>query len=697
MRLVVSFLLVLSLCPTARAELISLEWHTREAFAGGQSFGKVGPYERLIGVARFAVDPRNKRNKAIIDLENAPRNAKGLVEFRADVFILKPRTLTRGNRSLLYDVNNRGNKLALGMFNDAPGTNDPGKLEHAGNGFLFRQGYTIVWSGWSGELLPGNHRLLLEAPRATLEGRPISGVVRHEMSTDVAVDAMPLSRRPGHGSYSPTRQGEMAGVLTWRKREGDERVIIPRAQWSLVRKPIPTSKQGVGGTLEPIDLAIKGGFRLGYLYELTLESSGPIVQGLGFAGVRDLISFLRHDLSENNPLCEGRKGFISRTHGFGVSQSGRFLRHFLYEGFNADESGRRVFDGLMPHVAGGGLGSFNHRFAQPTRHNGQHEDHLYFCDNFPFTYGDSQDDFSLADGSLRRRGQADGVLRRTAQESRKLLPKILHTQSAAEYWHRAGSLVHTDTLGSKDAEIPADVRIYAFGGTQHGPASRPPSRGKADNLHNPGDYRPHLRALLVALDTWVHDGTLPPPSVYPRIDRRTLVDWDQKSSGFPGLPGVRYPEVIHRPSALDRGSDFLTDRVITQEPPKILGNYRVLVPLADADGNDTGCLLPLEVAVPLATYTGWNLRHREFGAEGELANLLGSYFPFPLTEADRSKSGDPRISIVKRYTSFAGYERRFSRARDELVKGRYLLEEDARRATRALEDARRLFPEEKAP
>lgn len=668
-----AILSLLLLASAARAELGSLEWHTREPFLGGVAFGDVGPYEKLVGVARFAVDPAHARNKVIVDLDKAPRNRDGKVEFASDVYLLRPKDPSRGNGALLYDVNNRGNKLALGMFNGASGGNEP---KDAGTGFLFRRGWSVLWCGWIGEVLPGNGRLLLQAP--VIE--PFVGVVRYEMVTDRPAESQPLSRREGHGSYSPTSKGERTGVLTWRQRETDQRVVVPRAQWSLERQPMPKVDRGVQSTLAQVRLKLAGGFRPGYLYELVCEASGPIVQGVGFAAVRDLVSHLKY----------GEKT-VKRAHGFGVSQSGRFLRHFVHEGFNADERGRRVFDGLMPHVAGGGLGFFNHRFAQPTRHNGQHEEHLYPADVFPFTYGDSDDDFERPDGVLRRRGVRDGIQRRLAKEDAKLLPKIMHTQSAAEYWHRSGSLVHTDTLGTEDAVIPANVRIYAFGGTQHGPASFPPTRGIADNLANPGDYRPQLRALLEALDAWARDGTEPPPSVYPRVDQGTLVPWRQKATGFPSLPGVRYPEVIQQPSALDHGPDFATKRVITVEPPRVLGHYRVLVPKSDADGNDLGTLLPLEVRLPLATYTGWNLRRTEFGAEGMLASLLGSYLPFPLTEADRAARGDPRPSVAKRYGSFDVYQKRWEAARDEMVRGRYLLKEDAERLDAKLKAARAAF------
>jgi poly(3-hydroxybutyrate) depolymerase len=686
--------LVLGGADTVRAELVALEIHKREAFAQGQAFGQTGPYEKLVGVARFAVDPAHLRNKEIIDLSRAPKNAEGKVEFEADIFILAPKDPAKGNGAILYDVNNRGNKLALRFFNSGPGGNDRTGPADAGDGFLFRRGYTVVWCGWIGELLPGGNRLLLRAPVASDGGKAIRGIVRYEMVSDTVADTLPLSRREGHGSYNPTAKGEKEGVLTWRMRESDERVPILRAQWSLERVPIAPVKEGVAGRLGQVRLRLSGAFRPGYIYELVCEAEGPIVQGLGFAAVRDLISFLRYDASEKNPFRVNNKPALGRAHAFGVSQSGRFLRHFLYLGFNVSESGAKVFDGLMPHVAGGGLGFFNHRFAQPTRHNGQHEEHLYPGDMFPFTYGTGPHVFlRRPKGTPDAVVQSDGIQRRTEMENPKLLPKVMHTQSAAEYWHRSGSLVHTDPLGTRDAEIPENVRIYAFGGTQHGPAGDPPGRGSADNLHNPGDYRPFLRALLDALDAWSRDQTLPPPSVYPRVEDGNLVEWRQAGTGFPSLPGVRYPEVIQRPHLLDFGPSFAGEGVITIEPPRIKGDYVVKVPKSGADGNDLGTLLPPEVAVPLATYTGWNLRSRSAGAEGMLASLTGSYIPLAKTRSERRASGDPRASIEERYGTFDEYKRRFAAACADLVKQRLLLPEDAERLLASRDKVRGLFKE----
>jgi hypothetical protein len=672
------------LLPTAvKARLVKLDILHREPYAGGMAFGDTGPYEVIVGVARYAVDPDHVRNRDIVDLALAPRNADGQVEFESDVYILAPKDPAKGNGAILYDVHNRGNKLALRFFNDAPGGNRPTDEKSAGNGFLFRRGYTVVWCGWNGEVLPGDNRLLMRVPVATDGGKPIRGAVRYEISTDEPVDSLPLSRREGHGSYPPTAEGEKTSVLTWRMREGDPRVPIPREQWSLERLPVPTVNEGAGCALGQIRLKLSGGFRPGYLYELVCECQGPIVQGLGYAAVRDLISFLRHDSGEGDPLRTiGGKSAISRAHGFGVSQSGRFLRNFLYLGFNADEAGRKVFDGLMPHVAGGGLGFFNHRFAQPTRFNGQHEEHLYPIDVFPFTYGDAADPLT---------GRTDSIQRRLAAEDPKFLPKLMHTQGTGEYWNRSGSLVHTDPLGTKDAEVPANARIYTFGGTQHGPASYPPGRGFAENLLNPADYRPFLRSLLDSLDAWARDGTEPPPSVYPRIADGTLVHWQQEKTGFPSIPGVRYPAVIQAPSVLDFGPDFHAKGIVTIEPPRVGKQYGVLVPKAGPDGNELGTLLVPDVAVPIASYTGWNLRRRDVGAEGMLALLMGSSIPLPRTKAERLASGDPRQSLEERYGTFAAYRKQYSTACADLVRRGYLLDEDSERLLKGVDRVRAAF------
>ena len=668
---------------SAAADVASVAVHRRVPFAEGASFGNTGPYEKITGVVRFAVDPAHPRNKAIVDLEFAPRNAEGKVEFEADFLILTPRDPARGNRAILYEVNNRGRVLAVRAFNGGPGGNDPSTRADAGDGFLFRRGYTLVWCGWIAELVPRQLGLLMRVPRAARDGKPIRGVVRQETVVNSPAERAYLSRRDYVGSYPPTEQGEKEATLTWRMRETDPRVPIPRAQWSLERRPIPEAGRRVAGTLPPIVLRVAGGLRPGYLYELIYESEGPLVQGLGYAAVRDWVSFLRYDTSGRNPLgtLEGNP-VITRAHAFGISQAGRFLRNYLYLDFNTDESGRKVFDGLFPHVAGGGLGFFNHRFAQPSRYNEQHEDHLYPCDRFPFAYGPDRDPFS---------GRTDSVQRRTAARNPDHLPRVFHTQSMSEYWERSGSLVHTDPMGKRDVEIPENVRIYAIGGTQHGGVRDPAMRDYSENPPNWVSPRPILKALLDALDLWVRAGTAPPPSVYPRIDRGTLVGWDRNSTGFPAIPAVRYPQVIQRPHALDFGPQFASRGIITVEPPRIRGDYVVRVPKSDADGNDLGTLLPPEVAVPVATCTGWNLRGRRIGAEGMLSELMGSYLPFPSTRAGRLKRGDPRRSLEERYGNFEGFRRRFAAVCEQYVTQRFLLKEDVGRLLEECEKFRGRF------
>lgn len=647
-------LLALLVCRPSLAEVTRIEIKERTPYAEGRVFSGVGAYERLRGVAHFAVDPKVEANRQVVDLEYAPRNSAGRVEFQADFDIVAPVDRSKANGTLLYDVNNRGGIMAYGAFN--------GGADH----FLMRKGYVVVASGWIGELLPGGGRLRLQAPLATEAGRPLRGTVRTEMVPDAPADRLNIAaNRAGHGSYRPSERGLREATLTWRQREKDVRVVIPREQYKLEVQPLEPGARPE--ELPRIDFVLSGGFRPGYIYELIYEAEGPLVQGLGLAGIRDLVSFLKHDTSEQNPLrrLDGRSA-TDKAIGFGISQSGRALRMLVYDGFNADERGRIVFEGLMPHVAGAGLGFFNHRFASPTRSNGQHDSHLDPADMFPFTYGDEKDPFTGRSDSILRRARAAGVV-----------PKIMHTQTSAEYWHRSGSLVHTDPLGKRDAVIPSEVRVYAIGGAQHSPGNGMPGERRNGWLPaNPTNYLSLLRGLLTAMNAWIREGKEPPPSRYPRISDGTLVGWREAESGWCALPGVRYPEVIQQPEYLDHGPEFPTKRRLTRVPPLPKGDYIVRVPAYGPDNNERGMLQLPSVAVPVATFTGWNLRHFQVGADSELLSLTGGYVPFVRTKAEREAAGDPRFSLEERYPSFDDYLTRFTRIARELIEQRYLLEED---------------------
>ncbi len=637
----------------AEAGVTRLEITGRQPYASGQSFGTVGPYERLTGRAVFEVDPRSEANSRVVDLALAPRTTRATVEFSADFEILRPADMARGNGVLLYDVNNRGGMTAPGMFNTG------------GDDYLMRMGYTLVASGWIAELLPTAGKLILQAPVALHGGKPIRGLVRAEMAPDAPADRLSISHWAGHGSYPPTSSGLERATLTVRLREKDPRVRIRRSRWRLESRSFEAG--GRRSALPLVELVLEGGFHAGHLYELVYEAEGSIVQGLGLAGIRDLVSYLRHGRGAGHPLlASGNRTAIQATIGFGTSQSGRCLRQFLYDGFNADEQGRRVFDGIWPHVAGAGRGSFNHRFASPTRHAGQHDNHSSPVDLFPFTYGEERDPYS---------GRRDGLLRSAAAKG--VTPYIIHTQTSAEYWTRGGSLVHTDPTGTLDALIPPEVRIYAFGGAQHGPGTGLPGAASAGQQPgNPTDYRPLMRALLRSLERWIRLGEAPPPSRYPRLVDGTLAEMKPESSRWRLLPGVRYPTVIHRPEAFDFGPDWDSLRRMDRLPPRSRGVYGALVPVVGPDNNERGMLQVPTVAVPIGTYTGWNLRSPHIGAETELLSLAGSFIPFARDHRQRVEKDDPRPSLAELYLGRADYLRRIEAEVISLRAQGYLLDED---------------------
>ncbi|WP_425617112.1 alpha/beta hydrolase domain-containing protein [Anatilimnocola sp. NA78] len=654
LRLLLSLALVSSLASTSFAEVVKWEIKTREPYQAGKTFGSRGAYERLTGKVHFAIDPRDKANAAIVDLKLAPLNAKQQVEFSADFEMLVPKNQSQANGSLFYEVNNRGKNTAANL------------IDGGGDDFLCRQGFVILWSGWIAETQPGNNRWILQAPVATENGKPLQGLVRNEFNLDKPAARASVAHRANLGSYRPVRDAERNAILSYREREADPRRVVPRADWKFVVSEV--EEGGVKGQLPLVEVELQGGLQPGLIYEVVYEAEGPIVQGVGLAGIRDLVSALKYGKQpEQNPLlAKNGEPLIGRAMGFGTSQSGRLLRHYLWEGFNADEQGRKVFDGVISHVAGGGLGSFNHRFASPTRTNGQHDEHLFPADYFPFAYGEEKDPHT---------GNEDGILKKSTAS--KTTPLVFHTQSSSEYWHRSGSLVHTDPLGKQDADLPANVRIYSFGGTQHGSGSGTPGvKGNGELPASPADYRPLMRALVVAMHEALAEGKSPPPSVYPLLRKGTLANWPANDSGWPGIPGVNYPQVIQQPALLDRGPLWEKERIATLEPPLAKAMYEVRVPAIGPNGNELGTLNLPAITVPVGTYTSWNLRDSAIGAAGELLSLQGGYIPFAKTKAERLAQKDPRPSLAELYTSYDDYEAKYLAAAQKLVDDRYLLAED---------------------
>ncbi len=636
------FLCTLAVAAPAGAEVIQVRITSREPFADDVP-DKVGHYERIRGRVVYALDPEHEANQAVVDLRLAAQNGEGRVEFYGDFEIIAPLDRSLAQPTVLYDVNNRGRRR-WGM-----------------QPFFLRHGYVTVWSGWIAQVPPEPPLLRLEAPVALDEDYvPITGTVRAEMISDVATDRLAVSDRR-QLAFEPIVAALPRATLTRRHRERDAPELVPRDRWEFILTRGPREE---GSGLIEGDVRLEGGFEPGMIYELTYEAFGSVVQGAGFAAIRDFVSFLRHDDSSMNPLRDVRgRPLARRVIGEGRSQSGRALRTFLYEGFNADEQGRMVFDGVMPVISGGGQGFFNHRFASPTRTATEHSGHLYPVDVFPFTYGEETDPFTGRTDSLLRRARAGGAA-----------PKVMHFDTSSEYWHRSGSLVVTDPTGRRDSTIPDDVRIYVFGGSQHGPARGPSSRGQLPP--NPNVYQPFLEALFLALDRWVADGTPPPPSFHPRIADGTLVGWRADEAGWTALPGVEYPTAVQQPDRLDYGGEFATKRRIDRHPPvRTGGQYGVRVPALDADNNEIGVLRMPAVVTPVATHTGWNLRNPAIGAPDALLGLAGGYIPFPRTKADREASGDPRPSVEERYGSFEAYRAQIMRAAEALVAEGYLLDE----------------------
>ncbi len=641
----------------------------REPFANGHEFPLTGAYEKLTGRIYGAVNPQSRQNKIIVNLTKAPRNRRGNVEYSSDFCILKPRDMARGNGKLFFDAPNRGSKRILSFLNDAPATNDPITLAHAGNGFLMREGYTIVWCGWQGDLMAIEDWLVLNVPIATKGGRPILGLVRTEIVVDeCGVKSQPLSGDERVKSYAAASRDQSHASLTVREKSYGKRIPVAPAEWKFAvhAKDKRSGKEFVKPSAT--DLYLQSGFKPGHIYELIYTAKNPLVLGLGFAVVRDLVSFLRYAARDHagkpNPfISENTSNRITHAYAWGRSQSGRYLRDFVYHGFNEDEAHRKVFDTVAPHVAGGGRLYLNYEFARPVTSSQQHTNQLD-PELFPHTYNIIKD---------VQTGRRDGILKRPKTD-----PLIFHTQTSTEYWQKRGCLAHTDGRG-RDIALPETVRLYVIASAQHNsPFGSEPIKNASQFPVNPLPAGDVLRALMVAMDLWAVQGIVPPPSQYPTVAQGTLVSPNPKATRFPKIPGVRFVALHNRQLFLYYGRRIHQGRITVHPPTSLGGAYTILVPRVDRAGNDiAGIRLPA-IQVPVATYTGWNLRPRGL-AEGELAGLLGSFIALTKTKAERQKQRDPRLSLKERYLSHADYVDQFSRAARALVAQRYLLAADAER------------------
>ena len=648
---VIAALLLLVSAETISARVVRVEITSRQDVLGGRSFGDVGPYERILGTVYISLAVDDPRNAAIVDLKNAVNLHDGRVEFAADFMAIRPKDSRRGNGSLLLENPNRGRSRIISLVDGGDWN-----LEHdAGDAWLLRRGFTIVSLGWQWDAT-GKDALHFQALIARDHGKTITGLLRGDLMLAEARPEIPLGHlivgNIGGSEYPVAAPDDSRNELTVRDSRDAARTVIPRSHWQFANS--------IDGRLTPDNrfIHLNGGFEPGKLYEYVYVAADPVVAGGGFAVFRDFASYVKHDAHAITPA--------QRVYGEGISQNGRFLRDFLYQGFNADEDGRIALDGVLAHVAGAGRGSFNYRFAQPSR-DAQPTSSVHFpTDIFPFTDKPETDPITHATGGILDRAGASGTI-----------PKIFFSNTSYEYWGRAAALIHTSADGKRDATISDHVRIYHFTGLQHFSGPFPPAKGKGDLLgqqpQSPLPIRFFWRAMIANMDAWVRDGTEPPLSSYPRLADGTLVPLSEYA--FPHLRGVNIPHEANQGERLDFGPGWRKG-ILSVQPPRVGPAFPVLVPQVDADGNERdGIRLP-EISVPLATVTGWNLRDPSIGAPSQRISFEGSWIPFAKTAEERKRTGDPRQSIAERYANEQEYLGRYSQALDRLVSMRWILPED---------------------
>ena len=642
--------LLLTVLPL-HARVVRVEVATRTDVLDGKPFGDAGAYERITGRVYFSLPVANRHNTLIVDLGNAVNLKDGEVEFSADFIAVRPKDASKGNGSMILEVPNRGRGRIISLVDGG----DWDLAHSAGDAWLLRNGYTIVSLGWQWDAA-GAGALRFFAPIAKDHGATITGLLRGDLMLSKAMPEIPLGHLMGDtigGSEYPVRDvSDARNTLTVRDSRNAQRTVIARAGWQFAHT--------VDGKLTPSDrfIHLNGGFQPAKIYEYVYVVADPVVVGGGFAAIRDFASYAKHAADAIAPA--------RRVYGQGISQDGRFLRDFLYEGFNADEDGRMALDGMLAHVAGAGRGSFNYRFAQPSR-DAQPTSSVFFpTDIFPFTDQPERDPVT---------GETAGLLDRATAE--KVVPKIFFSNTSYEYWGRAAALIGVTADGKLDAPISDHVRIYHLTGLQHFSGPFPPEKGSGDLLgqqpQSPLPVKYFWRAMIANMDAWVRDDTPPPPSSYPRIGDGNLVPLS--AYALPAIPGLNRPHEANQGFHLDFGPNW-REGIFSIQPPTVGAPFPVLVPQVDEDGNERdGVRLP-EYAAPLATYVGWNLRDPSIGAADQRVAFEASYLPFPKTAAERAKTGDPRKSIAERYSSHADYQARYTHALDELVKQRWILEED---------------------
>ena len=645
--------------------LTKLEIKKEVPYLDGRIFGSIGSYKQLDGVAYFSVDPNEDINSKIVDIDLAPVDAEGLVRFSAHFSILQPADLNKSNRRILLDICNRGNRTVFNNFNSAGPALDPSRELEAGNGFLLRQGYIIVWCGWQADVPELDGLIGMQVPNAVKSDHEIRDKVMNWFQVNEITNRHLLSHSE-HTPYKAVYKDEDSAVLYERNHPNQPLEVIDRSSWTF------GSSENDNTEFDLTHIYMKSGFQPGKIYQLVYTAEGSRIVGLGFAAIRDFISFLKYSSQEDgNPLA----GHVDYSFAFGRSQSGRFLRHLIYLGINIDEKQRIALDGIIAHVAGAMRGEFNLRFGQPSK-----DICFIMPEMFPFTDKNQVDPVTQKSGSLL-----------SALRKNDVIPKIMFVNTSSEYWRGDAALIHTNLENKMDADEDENIRRYHFAGTQHGSGNFPPMdkivnkdgdtfRGQIP--FNAVDYNPLLRALLINLDKWVSYTDTPPKSCHPSLNKGTAVDSNSLRSKFSNLPHVNFPPILTQAMRLNYGPE-IERGIVDILPPMELDKYPAFVSDIDQDCNEiAGIKLP-DVTVPLATNTGWNLRHSCIGNPdlvlGISGGLMGWTLPFAKTKKERENNKDPRLSIQERYSSREDYLKLVKSATQVLYNQEFILEEDISR------------------
>ena len=631
---------------------------SREVAWNGDSFGEIGQYEFIQGTMHYSVNPKDDDSKLITDIGLIPLEQDGMIHFSSDVQILKPVTPSP-NGSLLFDVVNRGNRTAMAFNNvgQVPPSNLP---PEKGNGFLMRRGFTVVFCGWQTDVPDG--RIRLHVPEAMgIDGKRLVGPAYQQFDVMQDTHELLLSDRQHKPLPTANFSTENSTLLEREWPDGPYK-LVPSDQWTFGRwidnKSVPDQNY----------ICLTSGFKAGKVYEIIYETVGAPVIGLGFLAMRDCPSFLKYGTPQNGNPCAGT---LDRAYAYGASQSGRFIREYIYLGVNLDEENRVAFDGLMPHTGSSRLGEFNMRFGQPS------SNHLRNVGNIhALTYTEVTDPVTEEGNSLLGRLEKKGNS-----------PKIMATNSAVEYWWSGAALSHMDPTGHHDVPPPSNVRIYHLTGTKHGPGTLPLTDlpledTRQQHWSNTVDYRPILRALLHSLDQWVRSDINPPESQIPKISDGSAVSRESLESIFSSIPGMGFPTALPIRRRLEYGQKMSEGVAVY---PAIEGvPFNTMVSAVDQDGNEIAGIRHPDIQVPLGTHTGWTMRHNQIGGEGHFIPLQGAVVPFPLTQESARSSRDPRRAIDERYASKTSYLALIDEVAQKLVSDGYLLKEDI---SQVIEDA----------